>query len=71
MPEANAVEMGSARERRDVGALRDSLGRAGPYAAAPRSEGLLAERGRGFVSQEHPAWGSHREPLARRFGDAR
>jgi hypothetical protein len=41
---------------------------AGPYAAAPRPDALLAERVEGLVSQEHAAWVSHREEAARRAG---
>jgi hypothetical protein len=42
------------------------LARAGPYAAAPRPDALLAERIEGLVSQEHAAWVSHREEADRR-----
>jgi hypothetical protein len=35
--------------------------RAGPYAAAPDADVLLAERVEGLVSQEHAAWVSHTE----------
>jgi Protein of unknown function (DUF4231) len=45
------------------------LARAGPYAAVPRPDGLLAERVEGLVSQEHAAWVSHREEADRRAGD--
>ena len=37
------------------------LAHAGPYAAAPNPEALLAERVESLVSQEHAAWVSHRE----------
>jgi hypothetical protein len=37
---------------------------AGPYAAVPRPEALLAERVEGLVSQEHAAWVSNREEAA-------
>jgi uncharacterized protein DUF4231 len=42
--------------------------RAGPYAAVPRPDALLAERVEGLVSQEHAAWVSHREEAAQRMG---
>jgi hypothetical protein len=40
------------------------LAAAGPYAAAPRPEALLAERVEGLVSQEHASWTQvqHAEP---------
>src|SRR5215207_6782766 len=41
------------------------LSHAGPYAAVPDSESLLAERVEGLVSQEHAAWGSHREEASK------
>ena len=44
------------------------LARAGPYAAAPDPEPLLAERVEGLVSQEHAAWVSHREEASERIG---
>jgi Protein of unknown function (DUF4231) len=44
------------------------LARAGPYAAAPDPEPLLAERVEGLVSQEHAAWVSHREDASERIG---
>ena len=44
------------------------LGRAGPYAAVPNPEPLLAERVEGLVSQEHAAWVSHREEADKRIG---
>lgn len=42
------------------------LARAGPYAAAPAPEALLAERIEGLVSQEHAAWASQQEEAARK-----
>jgi hypothetical protein len=44
---------------------------AGPYAAAPRPDALLAERVEGLVSQEHAAWTAHREEAAHQLGDSR
>jgi hypothetical protein len=44
------------------------LGHAGPYAAAPNPESLLAERVEGLVSQEHAAWVSHREEPSKQTG---
>jgi hypothetical protein len=44
------------------------LGRAGPYAAAPDPESLLAERVEGLASQEHAAWVSHRDEASKRLG---
>lgn len=44
------------------------LGRAGPYAAMPDPEPLLAERVEGLVSQEHAAWVSHRDEAGKRIG---
>jgi hypothetical protein len=44
------------------------LARAGPYAAVPNSESLLAERVEGLVSQEHAAWVSHRDEADKRIG---
>jgi Protein of unknown function (DUF4231) len=44
------------------------LARAGPYAAVPNRESLLAERVEGLVSQEHAAWVSHREEASKRIG---
>jgi hypothetical protein len=43
--------------------------RAGPYAAVPNPESLLAERVEGLVSQEHAAWVSQREEGSERIGD--
>jgi hypothetical protein len=40
---------------------------AGPYATAPNTHALLAERVEGLVSQEHAAWVSHREEEAHRM----
>jgi hypothetical protein len=45
------------------------IAHAGPYAAAPNSESLLAERVEGLVSQEHAAWVSHREESGKQMGD--
>jgi hypothetical protein len=42
--------------------------RAGPYAAVPRPDAVLAERVEGLVSQEHAAWVSHREEAGKRIG---
>ena len=42
--------------------------RAGPYAAVPRPDALLAERVEGLVSQEHAAWVSQREEAGKRIG---
>ena len=47
------------------------LAQAGPYAAVPRAEGLLAERVEGLVSQEHAAWAVQREEAAQRTGGVR
>ena len=44
------------------------LSRAGPYAAVPNPESLLAERVEGLVSQEHAAWVSHREEGSKQSG---
>jgi len=44
---------------------------AGPYAAAPNPQALLAERVEGLVSQEHAAWVSHREEAERQMGERR
>jgi hypothetical protein len=44
------------------------LAHAGPYAAAPKAEALLAERVEGLVSQEHAAWVSQREEASRQLG---
>lgn len=44
------------------------LASAGPYAAAPRPEALLAERVEGLVSQEHAAWASHQEEASKKMG---
>ena len=44
------------------------LATAGPYAAAPKPEGLLAERVEGLVSQEHAAWASHQEEASKNMG---
>ncbi len=44
------------------------LARAGPYAAAPDPEPLLAERVEGLVSQEHAAWVSHHDEASERIG---
>ncbi len=44
---------------------------AGPYAAAPKPEALLAERVEGLVSQEHAAWASHREEPSKPMGGER
>jgi hypothetical protein len=44
------------------------LARAGPYATAPNTEALLAERVESLVSQEHAAWASHREEAAKQMG---
>lgn len=44
------------------------LAHAGPYAAAPDPESLLAERVEGLVSQEHAAWVSHREEASKQMG---
>lgn len=41
------------------------LAHAGPYAAAPEAEALLAERVESLVSQEHAAWTSHREEASK------
>lgn len=38
---------------------------AGPYAASPSPEALLAERVEGLVSQEHAAWVSQQEEVGR------
>jgi hypothetical protein len=45
--------------------------RAGPYAAVPDPDVLLAERVEGLVSQEHAAWVAHREEAAKQAGGAR
>jgi Protein of unknown function (DUF4231) len=37
------------------------ISQAGPYAATPEPEAMLAERVEGLVSQEQAAWVSHRE----------
>jgi uncharacterized protein YecT (DUF1311 family) len=47
------------------------LGHAGPYAAAPDPESLLAERVEGLVSQEQAAWISHREGAGKQMGGER
>jgi hypothetical protein len=44
---------------------------AGPYAAAPRPEALLAERVEGLVSQEHAAWVSHQEEAGKKVGETK
>jgi Protein of unknown function (DUF4231) len=44
------------------------LAHAGPYAAAPQAEALLAERVESLVSQEHAAWVSNREEAAGKAG---
>ena len=44
------------------------LGHAGPYAAVPNPEPLLAERVEGPVSQEHAAWVSQRDEAGKRIG---
>ena len=44
------------------------LSRAGPYAAPPDREALLAERVEGLVSQEHAAWVSHRKEATKQMG---
>lgn len=41
------------------------LAGAGPYAAIPHPEALLAERVEGLVSQEHAAWASQHEEAAK------
>jgi hypothetical protein len=41
---------------------------AGPYAAAADPAVLLAERVEGLVSQEHAAWTSQQEDVARKLG---
>jgi hypothetical protein len=43
---------------------------AGPYAAPPDRDALLAERVEGLVSQEHAAWVSHREEAAKEGGSS-
>ena len=43
------------------------LAAAGPYAAAPDPEALLAERVEGLVSQEHTAWVGNREEANRKL----
>lgn len=47
------------------------LAGAGPYATAPRAEGLLAERVEGLVSQEHAAWVAQRDEATARAGDVK
>lgn len=42
------------------------LAGAGPYAAMPASEALLAERIESLVSQEHAAWASNQEEAAQK-----
>jgi hypothetical protein len=42
------------------------MAHAGPYAATPNPEGLLAERIEGLVSQEHAAWTSQQEEAGRK-----
>jgi len=46
------------------------LAHAGPYAAVSDPEALLAERVESQVSQEHAAWVSNREEVARKAGAA-
>jgi hypothetical protein len=43
------------------------LAGAGPYAAAPDSEALLAERIESLVSQEHTAWVGNREEASKKL----
>lgn len=45
------------------------LAGAGPYARAAKPESMLAERVEGLVSQEHAAWASQHEEVARRTGE--
>ncbi len=43
---------------------------AGPYAGADRPDALLAERVESLVSQEHAAWASQQEEVAKKMGAA-
>lgn len=45
------------------------LAHAGPYAAAPDPEAMLAERVESLVSQEHAAWVSQREETGKVGGE--
>lgn len=47
------------------------LAGAGPYAAAPNREALLAERVEGLVSQEHAVWVSGREDADKKLEAAK
>lgn len=44
------------------------MAKAGPYAASPNPEALLAERVEGLVSQEHAAWVSQQKEVERKTG---
>jgi len=46
------------------------LAGAGPYAAIPNPEALLAERVEGLVSQEHAAWASQHEEAVKHVDGA-